>query len=456
MRAGKHPLHTEPSAGLSVHAVIALGFAALILLTALLLMLPVSSRSGTWTDPLTALFTAASAACVTGLAVADTAAHFSLFGRAVILLAIQAGGLGVMTVMAAASMLLGRRIGLRQRVILLEGVSSLQLGGVVRLVRRAAWITAVCELLGACLFAFRFVPALGLWRGAGHALFLSVSAFCNAGFDLSGSIAAPFSSLESYLADPLILLTASALIFLGGLGFFVYDDLLQCRFAWRRLRLHSRIVLLSAPVLVFAPALLFFLFERHGSLSGLSPAVQAALCLFSALTPRTAGFSAVPVAALSSASRLLTMLLMFIGGFPGSTAGGAKVTTLLLLLLLFASVLRREEDVHILGRRLPPDALRRACAIAAGYLVLAAVSSLLLCALEPGLPAGALAFEALSALCTAGLSVGVTRALGAPSRIVLILLMFAGRLGSLTLALLSSRRSRPAPVRYPADHLLIG
>lgn len=441
---------------LSVHAVIALLFAGAILLYALVLMLPVSSRSGAWTDPITALFTAASAVCVTGLAVVDTAQHYSLFGRAVILLAIQTGGLGVMTVMALAALLLGQRIGLKKRSMLLEGISALQLGGVVRLTRRALKITLCAELLGAILLCVRFVPRMGLLAGSGHALFLAVSAFCNAGFDLMGTVSGPFSSLSAFASDAYVLLTLSALILLGGLGFFVYDDLIERRFFWRRLQLHTRAVLLALPILVVIPALLLFLLEAHASMRGMSTSSRLGASLFLAVTPRTAGFSCVPVSSLSSASLLLTMGLMLIGGCPGSTAGGMKVTTVLVLFLLFGAVFRREEDVHLLHRRLPAALLRRACAIAAGYLLLIACAAFSLCALQPELDPLSVLFEAVSAMTTAGLSMGVTASLAPLSRLIVILLMVLGRLGSLTLALLTTRSSFPTPIRYPADRLLIG
>ena len=441
---------------MSAQGAVALGFAGLILLVTLLLMLPAASNSSTWTDPLTALFTAVSAVCVTGLVVVDTAAHWSLFGRCVLLIAIQIGGLGVMTVMALAAMMLGRRIGLRQRTLLAESVASLHLSGIVRLTRRALIGTLMIEAAGALLLAVRFVPMLGPVRGAGYAVFHAVSAFCNAGFDLMGTVSGPYTSLESFVSDPLITLTVSALILLGGLGFFVWDDLIESRFRFKKLQLHTRVVLSITPAIVLAPAALFFFLEHSASMSGMDTPTRLLASLFSAVTPRTAGFDTVATGSLSPGGSLLTLLLMFTGGNPGSTAGGAKTTTMLVLLMLAASILRREEDVTLFGRRLPNDLMRRACSIVIVYVLFALAGALSICAAQPALPLPDVLIEVFSALNTVGMSTGITRELNAFSRLVLILLMYAGRLGSLTFALLIARHPSPPPLRCPEDRILIG
>ena len=441
---------------MSAQGVIALGFAAIIAIVTLLLMLPASSRAYTWTDPLTALFTATSAVCVTGLVVVDTASHWSLFGRCVILAGIQIGGLGVMTVIALAAMMMNRRIGLRQRTLLVESVSSLHIGGIVRLVRRAIFGTLLLELAGALLLALRFVPLLGPVRGAFYAVFHAVSAFCNAGFDLMGTVSGPFSSLESFAGDPLVNLVAVSLILLGGLGFFVWDDLIENRFRFRRLQLHTRVVLVITPVIVLVPACLFFVFEAGASMAGMDTGTRVLASLFSAVTPRTAGFDTVPTSALSPAGSLLTLLLMLTGGNPGSTAGGAKTTTMLVLMLLAVSILRREEDIRLFGRRLPEDLMRRACSIVIVYVSLAMLATLAICAAQPELALTDVVIEVFSALNTVGMSTGVTRQLGVFARLIVILLMYAGRLGSLTFALLIARHPSPSPLRCPQERILIG
>ena len=454
--AEKKRRHIRSDVPMSAQSIIALGFLAIILIVTALLMLPVSSAAGTMTDPLTALFTATSAVCVTGLVVVDTATHWSLFGKLVLITGIQIGGLGVMTVMALVSMLLGQRIGLRQRTLLQESVASLHIGGIVRLVRRAMIGTALVEGLGAVLLAFRFVPSLGWPRGLGYSLFHSISAFCNAGFDLMGTISGPYTSLESFVGDPLVNLTVIALILVGGIGFFVWDDLIECRFRWKRMQLHTRLVLLLSALLVLVPAALFYAFERTNAMAGLDTGGRVLASLFSAVTPRTAGFDTIATAELSDASALLTLLLMLTGGNPGSTAGGAKTTTMLLVLLLATSMLRREEDVHIMGRRIDMSLMRRACAIVVIYVSLAMVSTLALCALQPELALRDVLLEVFSAVDTVGMTTGITRQLGTASRLILIALMYAGRLGSLTFAILIAHRRTPAPVQYPAGQLLIG
>ena len=441
---------------LSPQGAIALGFALLIALTALLLMFPVSSRTRTWTDPLTALFTAASAACVTGLVLVDTAQHWSFFGQLVILLAIQAGGLGVITVTAWAAALLGRRIGLRQRTVLAESISSMDLGSVVRLTRFAVALSLLLEGAGAALLALRFVPLLGLFDGVWYSVFHAVSAFCNAGFDLMGALSGPFSSLEAFSGDPFVLLTICALILSGALGFFVWQDLFVSRFRFRRLRLHSRAVLAMAPFWLFIPAALFLLFERASSMSGMPPEQRLLASLFSAVTPRTAGFSLFPADALSPASTLLTLMLMLVGGNPGSTAGGVKTTTLLVLLLCARSLVLRSEDVVFAGRRLAQGLVRRACAIVLIYLLLMLAAALTICALEPELALSGVVYEVFSAANTVGMSAGITQTLKPASLCILILLMYAGRLGSLTLAVLTVRRTQPCPLRFPEDTLMTG
>lgn len=440
----------------SPQAVIALGFLLFILLVTFLLTLPAASATGEPTDALTALFTAASAVCVTGLVVVDTATHWSLFGRWVLLAAIQVGGLGVMTVFALAALLLHRRIGLRQRTLLRESVSSLEIGGVVRIVRRALAGTALTEGAGAALLAVRFVPLFGPSQGLFYALFHAVSAFCNAGFDLMGAYSGAYSSLEAFSADPLVCLTVMALILLGGLGFFVWDDLIEARFRWREISLHSRVVLMCTLALVAFPTALFFLVERGASMAGMGAGERLLASAFSAVTPRTAGFDTVPTAELSPAGALLTLVLMFIGGNPGSTAGGAKTTTVLVMASLAISTLRRESDVNLPERRVGDSAIRRASAIVVIYLTMALTSSMALCAIQPELSLRDVLIEVFSAVNTVGMSAGITRALCPASALIVVLLMYAGRLGSLTFAILLARSPAPPPVRKPEGRLLIG
>lgn len=443
-------------APMSPSLMIAIGFALLILLVTLLLMLPISSQSRTVTPPLTALFTATSAVCVTGQVLVDTGTHWSLFGQVVLIAAIQIGGLGVMTLLALVSMAMGRRIGLRQRTILQESVASFSVGGIVRLIRLALIGTAVIEGLGAAALAFRFVPMLGWAKGLWYSVFHAISAFCNAGFDLMGPVSGSFASLECFVGDPLINLTVMTLILVAGLGFPVWQDLVKNRLCWKKLRLHTRAVLALTAFLVLVPAALFFITERNATMAGMTTGTRVWASLFSAVTPRTAGFDTVPTGELSPAGGMLTLLLMLTGGNSGSTAGGAKATTLLLVVLTAVSILRGEEDVHIFGRRIENDLLRRACSIVVVYLTLGAMATLAICAMQPEFTLQQVLIEVFSAIDTVGLTAGITRQLNTASRVLLILLMYAGRLGSMTFMILLTRRKPPAPVQYPTDKILVG
>lgn len=441
---------------MGTQTIIAAGFALIIILVAVLLMLPISSADHTFTDPLTAFFTATSAVCVTGLVRVDTAAHWSAFGESVLIIGIQIGGLGVMTILALFSLLRGSHVGLRQRTLLSESIASLHFGGIVRVVRRALIGTAMVEGVGALLLSFRFVPQFGLLRGLWFSFFHSISAFCNAGFDLMGNITGAFSSFEGYVGDPLVNCTLMAVILIGGLGFFVWDDLVQHRFRWKHLSLHTRVVLLLTVLLTVVPTLLFFITERSGCMADMDTGTRLLASAFSAVTPRTAGFDTVPTDELSAAGSLLTLLLMLCGGNPGSTAGGAKTTTMLMLVLLGHAALSRREDVQLSGRRLPGELLRKACAIVVIYLSMALTATFLICALQPELALRDVLLEVFSAVNTVGMTTGVTRMLCPTSCVIIMLLMYAGRLGSMTFAILVVHKAQPASIRLPEDRLLIG
>lgn len=441
---------------LSYQRAIALGFLLLILAGTLLLMLPISSVSRTWTDPLSALFTATSAVCVTGLVVVDTATHWSLCGQLVLLALIQTGGLGLMTMATIFSLATRRRIGLAERSLLQESVASLTIGGVVRLTRRILLGTLLFEGAGALLLATRFVPRYGLVRGLYMGVFHSVSAFCNAGFDLMGRPDATYISLTEYVADPVVSLTICGLIVIGGLGFVVWDDLVRNRLHWRRYLLHTKLVLATTAVLIAVPTLLFLGLEHTHTLQGMGPGERVLACVFSAVTPRTAGFNTVDTAALGDGSKLLTMLLMLIGGSPGSTAGGIKTTTLAVLLLSAAASLLHTHETTVLGRRLEQEAVHRASSVLTVYLTMAMSATIFICMVQPHLALTDVLFEVFSAMDTVGMSTGVTRDLSSASRLVITALMYCGRVGSLTFALMFTERRRPPAVQRPVEKILVG
>lgn len=434
--------------------IIALGFFLIILLGSLLLMLPISSKAGTWTGFLSCLFTATSATCVTGLVVVDTFSHWTIFGQVVILLLIQIGGLGFMSMGVLFSLMIHRKIGLRERGLLSESVNAIQLGGIVKLVRKILLGTLIIESLGAILLAIRFSENLGIGRGIYYGIFHSVSAFCNAGFDLMG-YQEPYCSLINFSGDWLVNLTIVALIVLGGIGFLVWEDILKNKCHFRKYRLHTKIVLVTTAVLIGVGTLLFYLFERENLAAGMGPGETFLTCLFDAVTPRTAGFNTTDIGGQTDASKLLSIVLMYIGGSPGSTAGGIKTTTFVVFLLYMRSNIQKTRGITIFGRRLEDGAIKRAATIACTNLMLAVGAMLLICAAQ-GLDLRDVALETVSAISTVGMSTGITRDLNSLSQVAIILLMYCGRVGSLSVLTSFTDRRKPSPVEFPEEKILIG
>ena len=433
---------------------LAIGFAAIILCGSLLLMTPLASREGVWTPFVDALFTATSATCVTGLVAVDTYQHWNLFGQLIILLLIQIGGLGFITIGAYIAVLLRKKIGLKSRTAIHESISTLEIAGVVRLVRKIIRGTIIFEMTGAVLLAIRFIPQFGWERGIYFGIFHAVSAFCNAGFDLMG-INEAYSSLVAYEGDALVTLTIMALIAIGGLGFLVWDDCAKNKFHFRKYMLHSKIVISATLLLIFGGALLFLLLENDGVFAGMSIKEKILGALFCSVTPRTAGFNTTDVAALSNSGKLLTMLLMFIGGGPGSTAGGIKVTAAAVMFFTAVTMIRSKNGIEIFGRRLEEDTVRRAATIMMCNLGLIFMASMTIMAIQP-LDAMDVFMETFSAMGTVGMSTGVTRELLPVSKVILILLMYTGRLGSLTFALVFARRKIVPPVQQPVEKIVVG
>lgn len=433
---------------------IAVGFFTIIMCGTLLLMLPVSSRGPGGTPFLPALFTATSATCVTGLVVVDTYQHWSLFGQLVILAMIQVGGLGFVTFGVTIMLMMGKKIGLGDRGLLKDSVNTLEIGGIVRLTKLIIKGTLLIEGLGAVLFAIRFIPEFGLAEGAYYGIFHSVSAFCNAGFDLMGRFE-EYSSLTRYPNDWLINLTAVSLILIGGLGFVVWRDIHKNRLNVRKYTLHTKMVLTALGVLVVVPTILFWILERNGVLSGMNVSGQFLGSLFAAVTPRTAGFNTTDVAGLGDAGKLLTLILMLIGGNPGSTAGGVKTTTVMVLLLYVVSMIQRTDGVNIYGRRLEDHLIEKAAVVFTLTLTLALTASFIICAVD-GLPLVDVLLETFSAVDTVGMSTGITRQLSNVSRLIIILLMYCGRIGSLSFALAFTDKRQKSSVRQPMERINIG
>lgn len=433
---------------------IAFGFAMIILAGTLLLSLPIANRSGHG-DPLSALFTATSATCVTGLVVADTYQNWTIFGQLVILCMIQVGGLGFMTIGAYISVLLKKRIGLKERERLQESVNTLEIAGVVRLVKKIVQGALCIEGLGAVLLAFRFVPRFGAARGIYFAVFHAISAFCNGGFDLMG-VDEAYSSLVAFEGDIVVNLVVVTLILVGGIGFIVWDDVARHKWHFRKYLLHSKIVLTTTLVLTAAGTVLFLVTEDQAAFAGMGPLERFLGALFSSVTPRTAGFNSVDTAALSNSGKMLTMLMMFIGGSPGSTAGGVKTTSMIVLLFYAVAMVLNREDINLFGRRLTDEVVKKANAVVVINATLTIIATIVIMALQPLLNFEDVLFEVLSAIGTVGMTVGITRDLNIISQVIIIVLMYCGRLGSLSFVLVFAQKSASASVRQPQEKIIVG
>ena len=435
---------------LSSFQIIILGFAGVILLGALLLMLPISAAARCVTPFHEALFTATSAVCVTGLVVQDTGSYWSVFGQAVILTLIQIGGLGVVTVAASFALLSGRRISLMQRSIMQDAISAPKVGGIVRLTRFILRGTFLIELIGALAMLPVFCRDYG-WRGIWMAVFHSISAFCNAGFDILGTNNNLYPSLTGYVQNPVINITIMLLIITGGIGFLTWDDICENKLHFHRYRMQSKVIVIVTLVLIVLPALFFF-FADFGALP-LGERIQAAL--FQSVTPRTAGFNTVDLSAMSGASLGVMILLMLIGGSPGSTAGGMKTTTLAVLLANAAATFRRRDSAQFFGRRLDCGAVKTAATILTMYLALFFGGGVFISIYE-NLPLSSCLYEAASAAGTVGLTLGITPQLHIPSQMVLIALMYLGRVGGLTLIYAALSGKKTSNAKLPLEEITVG
>ncbi len=435
---------------LSSFQIIILGFAWLILLGALMLMLPISAQSGEVTPFSKALFTATSAVCVTGLVVYDTASYWSHFGQAVILIMIQIGGLGVISVASFLTMLAGRKINLMQRQTMQNALAAPQVGGIVKLTRFIFIVAFVIEVLGAIMLMPVFVPQYGL-KGIWMALFHSISAFCNAGFDLMGNKTGRFSSLTSYAGNGYMTFVICMLIVIGGIGFMTWNDVVIKKNRFQEYRMQTKVILATTVILIVVPAMFFFFFDFK------DVPIKERICmsLFQAITPRTAGFNTADLGNMSDAGRSVVMLLMLIGGSPGSTAGGMKTTTVAVLFANTIAVFKKRQNANYYGRRMDDSIVKNASTILFMYVSLGMLSAIMISILE-GLPMNTCMFETFSAIGTVGLSLGVTPGLSAASQLILISLMFFGRVGGLTLIYAAFSHKDISTTKYPMESITVG
>ena len=435
---------------LSSFQIIISGFVGVILLGALLLMLPVSTTEGCITPFNETLFTATSAVCVTGLVVQDTGSYWSGFGQAVILALIQIGGLGVVTVAASFALLSGRKISLMQRSTMQDAISAPKVGGVVRLTQFILRGTFLIELLGAAAMLPVFCRDYG-WRGIWMAVFHSISAFCNAGFDILGTENNLYPSLTGYTGSPIINITIMLLIVIGGIGFLTWDDICEHKWHFHRYRVQSKVILAITGFLIVVPAAFFF-FEDF---SALPTGTQLLVSFFQSVTTRTAGFNTVALSAMSSASKGIMILLMLIGGAPGSTAGGMKTTTLGVLLANAVATFRQRDNAQFFKRRIECNTVKTASTILTMYLTLFFGGGIFISVYEH-LPLSDCLYETSSAVGTVGLTLGITPQLHIPSQIVLIILMYLGRVGGLTLIYATLSGKKAGNAKLPQEKITVG
>lgn len=449
--------HFIRSKRLNATRLVVLSFGVMILVGTLLLATPFATRSGESVGLFAALFTATSATCVTGLVVADTAITWSLFGQAVILLLIQLGGLGFMTVITLISLWAHRRISLSERLLMVSTLNLNDLDGVVRVVRRALMGTALFEGVGALLLLPRMVSRFGPWRGLWHALFHSVSAFCNAGFDLQGQDTGAFSSLSAFSGDPVVLLTTAALIIVGGLGFFVWEDIMGAK-SWKKLTVYTKLVLSITAVLLLGGTAFFLAVEgdNPATLGGMGPGQRLLNAFFQSTTLRTAGFNVLDQGALTDDSLVLSCVFMLIGGSSGSTAGGMKTVTVWVLLMVVLTGLRGREEILYRGRTLSVKRAMNAVNLFLMVFVLHMTGSMLIARMDK-VPYLWAAFEMASAMGTVGLTTGITSTLSRLSQCLLIAMMYIGRVGVLSISLgFLTRKKDSLDIKYPRFNIMIG
>jgi len=434
--------------------IIAAGFVIIILLGALLLCLPAASKDNIPIPFIDSVFTATSALCVTGLVIFDTYSQFTLFGQLVILFLIQIGGLGFMSMAGMIFLMIGKKIGLRERGLLMETMSTIHIGGVVKLLKKIITITFLVEIFAAGLLSIRFIPLLGVSEGIYYGIFHAVSAFCNAGFDLMG-VFNPKSSLVGFDTDVLVNVVIMSLIIIGGLGFIVWDDLLTNKLKFSKYRLHTKIVLVGTAVLITIPAVIFFFLENNNTLEGMTIGQKILASIFQVVTPRTAGFNTVDTGSLTEGASFLTIILMVIGANPGSTGGGIKITTMFVIILAIRAYITHTQDLNVGGKRLEDYVPRKAFSITAIYLILVSLASFLLISTQPFELLDAM-FETVSAISTVGLTTGITSYLNTGSKIVIILLMYCGRVGSLTVLSAFAGEKIKANIRNVEEKIVIG
>ena len=433
--------------------ILALGFAIVIFTGAILLHLPIATQSGEQTPLIDCFFISTSATCVTGLVTVDTGTHWNYFGKTVIMLLIEIGGLGFMSFGTLVALILGKKITLKERIIMQEAYNSFSTQGIVKMVKYILIFTFSVQMGGALILSTQFIPEFGIGKGIYYSIFHSISAFCNAGFDLIGN----YSSVTGYYDNSVIILTISLLIIIGGLGFYVWQEIYNFK-GFRELSLHSKICLSTTAILIVIGTILMFLFEFNnpGTMKNMSFKGKALSSFFASVSLRTAGFNSISTSDMTTAGKFLTIILMFIGGSSGSTAGGIKTTTFGLMFMTILCVIKGREDTEIFKRRISKDNIYKALAIVVIGFSIVTVVTMLLSITDSSNSFENLLYEATSAFGTVGLTLGITTKLSSAGKIIVALTMYAGRVGPLTLALALSNKKSSRNIKYPEGKVLVG
>ena len=433
--------------------ILAIGFALLILTGGLILSLPISSASGEYTNYLDSVFTATSAVCVTGLVTIDTGTHWSILGKMVIMFLIEIGGLGFMSLATFVAILLGKKITLRDRLIMQEAMNAFNIQGLVKMVQYVLGFAVGIQFVGALLLSTQFVPEFGWKKGIFYSIFHSVSSFCNAGFDLFGN----YQSVVAYYNNPVVLLTIAGLVIIGGIGFTVLIEIFNFR-KRKRLSTNSKVVLLISTSLVVLGTVFMFIVEYKNpqTIGNMNINDKILNSFFASVSPRTAGFNSVSTDGMTMSGKLMTIILMFIGGSSGSTAGGLKTATFGILVLTVISVLKGREETEAFGRRFSKETVYKAFTLFSVCMMLVITVTMILSITEPDKLFINLLYEATSAFATVGLTTGVTQDICSASKVVLIITMYFGRVGPLTVILAVINKSKKSKIRYPETKILIG
>lgn len=433
--------------------VLALGFFIVIFIGGTILSLPISSASGEATNFLDSIFTATSATCVTGLVTVDTGTHWNLFGQTVIMILIEIGGLGFMSFATFISVLIGRRITLKSRLLMQEAMNTFNIQGLVKMLKKVMLFTFIIQFIGALILSTQLIPEFGVARGIYISIFSSISTFCNAGFDLFGN----FNSYTAYYDNSIILLTVSALIAIGGLGFIVLLELYNYK-STKKLSLHAKVVLLITTILIVGGTIVMFILEYNNpnTIGNMNIKDKIVNSIVASISPRTAGINSVPIDKMTTTSKFITVILMFIGGSPGSTAGGLKTSTFGIILCTAISVIKGKENADIFGRTIPRGLQLKAVTLLIIGMGLVTTVTMALTIAEPNEAFLDVLYEATSAFGTVGLTTGVTQRLSEPGKIIIIMLMYLGRVGPLTVVMALISRKKGTNYKYPEGKILIG